>query len=53
MSTKSDKPKTKTTDKKEQDFYRFARALIAVPKKEIDEQEKLSKQKPPKRQAAT
>jgi hypothetical protein len=34
MSTKSDKPKTKS--KEEERFYQFAKALIAVPKKELD-----------------
>ena len=36
MSTKTDKPKTKSKD--EERFYQFARAIIAVPKKELDEQ---------------
>ncbi len=34
MSTKTDKPKTKSKD--EERFYQFAQALIAVPKKELD-----------------
>ena len=34
MKTKTDKPKT--TDKNEERFYQFAKALMAVPKKEID-----------------
>ena len=36
MSTKSDKPKTKSKD--EERFYQFAKALIAVPKKELDKE---------------
>jgi hypothetical protein len=36
MKSKSDKPKT--TDKNEERFYRFATALMAVPKKELDKQ---------------
>lgn len=34
MSTKTDKPKTKDEER----FYQFAKALIAVPKKELDKQ---------------
>jgi hypothetical protein len=36
MNTKTDKPKTKGKD--EERFYQFAKALIAVPKKELDKQ---------------
>jgi hypothetical protein len=34
MNTKSDKPKTKDEER----FYGFAKALIAVPKKELDKE---------------
>lgn len=47
MSTKTDKPKTKGKD--EERFYQFARALIAVPKKELgkelDKHERKKEQK--------
>jgi hypothetical protein len=36
MSTKSTKPQTKSKD--EERFYKFATALMAVPKKELDKQ---------------
>ncbi|HKB67625.1 MAG TPA: hypothetical protein VKC61_17335 [Pyrinomonadaceae bacterium] len=36
MKSKSDTPKT--TDKNEERFYQFAKALIAVPKKELDKE---------------
>ena len=36
MSAKTDKPKTKSKD--EERFYQFARAIIAVPKKELDKE---------------
>ena len=36
MSTKTDKPKTKSKD--EERFYQFATALMAVPKKELDKE---------------
>ncbi|HEV8430308.1 MAG TPA: hypothetical protein VGQ41_20560 [Pyrinomonadaceae bacterium] len=36
MKTKTDKPKTKSKD--EEQFYQFAKALIAVSKKELDKE---------------
>lgn len=48
MSTKNE-PKTKSKD--EERFYDFAKALIAVPKKELDK--KLSKHEKPKRKSTT
>lgn len=36
MKTKPDKPKTK--DEPEERFYRFAKALMAVPKKELNKE---------------
>jgi hypothetical protein len=36
MKAKTDKPKTKSKD--EEKFYQFAKALIAVPKKELDKE---------------
>jgi hypothetical protein len=39
MKSKTDKPKTK--DKNEERFYRFAKALIAVPKKELDKEHEI------------
>jgi hypothetical protein len=36
MTAKSDQPKTKSKD--EERFNRFARALMAVPKKELDKE---------------
>lgn len=38
MKTKTDKPKTTARDENEDRFYRFAKALIAVPKKELDKE---------------
>jgi hypothetical protein len=43
MSTKTDKPKTK--DENQERFYRFAKALIAVPKKELDKEPREIKSK--------
>lgn len=36
MNPKTNRPKTK--DKDEERFYQFARAIIAVPKKELDKE---------------
>lgn len=38
MNNKKDKPKNIPTDNPETRFYQFARALMAVPKKEIDKE---------------
>lgn len=38
MSIKTDKPKTKSKEPNEERFFRFATALMAVPKKEIDKE---------------
>ena len=47
MKPKADKPKTKSKD--EERFYQFAKALIAVPKKELDKElAKHEKQKSPR-----
>jgi len=36
MKSKPDKPKTR--DENEERFYKFAKALMAVPKKELDKE---------------
>jgi hypothetical protein len=46
MSSKTDKPKTKS--KEEEQFYQFAKALIAVPRKELDKELAKHAQKKPK-----
>ncbi len=49
MKTKTDKPKTR--DENEERFYRFAKALIAVPKKELEEPQKPEPKKKDKHQS--
>jgi hypothetical protein len=46
VKTKPDKPKT--TDKTEEHFYRFATALMAVPKKELDKELSKHERKKPR-----
>lgn len=47
MKAKADKPKTKSTT--EERFYRFATALMAVPKKELDKEPIEHPRKKPKK----